>query len=138
VFDEVAEGYSEFPEALEYTLKLLQAGEITPEWGTYLFITQDNQMLIGIGGYYDVPDANGVVEIGYAIAPGYRGQGYATEAAQDLIDNAFRDARTRLVQAHTLGHDNPSTAVLQKCGMAKVGEDVDADAGVVWRCEVRR
>jgi RimJ/RimL family protein N-acetyltransferase len=137
-YDHVAEGYNEFPEALEYALKGLQAREITAEWGTHLFITQVERALIGIGGYYGAPDENGVVEIGYAIAPEYRGQGYATEAAQGLIDNAFRDERMRLVQAHTLAHENASTAVLKKCGMVKAGEDTDPDVGAVWRWEIGR
>jgi RimJ/RimL family protein N-acetyltransferase len=137
-YERVAEGYNEFPEALDYALKGLQAGEIAAEWGTHLFITQAERTLIGIGGCYGAPDEQGMVEIGYAIAPAYRGQGYATEAAQGLIDNAFRDARTRLVQAHTLAHENASTAVLKKCGMVKAGEETDPDAGAVWRWEIRR
>lgn len=137
-WERVAEGYNEFPEALEYTLKRLEAGEVAPEWGTYLFITTMERTLMGNGGYYGKPRADGVVEIGYQIAPAYRGQGYATEAAQALIDWAFQDSRTRLVQAHTLADENASSSVLKKCGMVKVGEDVDPDEGVVCRWEVRR
>jgi ribosomal-protein-alanine N-acetyltransferase len=138
VYDHIAEGYNEFPEALEYSLKQLQAGNAQAEWSAHLFIAQAKRTLIGIGGYYGAPDENGMVEIGYGIAPEYRGQGYATEAARGLIERAFADARTRLVQAHTLAHDNPSTSVLKKCGMIKAGEDIDPDEGVVWRWEVRR
>jgi ribosomal-protein-alanine N-acetyltransferase len=137
-YEQVAEGYNEFPGALEQILDLLRSGAMEPEWATCLFIQQDERTLIGIGGYYGAPDAEGVVEIGYAIAPAYRGQGYATEAAQGMIERAFADPRTRLVQAHTLPNENASTAVLKKCGMVMVGEDVDTDEGVVWRWEVRR
>lgn len=138
LYDDVAEGYIEFPGALEYALEQLKTG-VTPEgWGTYLFIAGQPRILIGIGGYKGAPDAEGVVEIGYGIALAYRRKGYATEAARALIDNAFSDAGTQAVIAHTLAETNPSTSVLQKCGMIKVAEVVDPDDGEIWRWEIRR
>jgi hypothetical protein len=38
----------------------------------------------------------------------------------------------RAVDAHTLGHANPSTRVLEKSGFLKIGEASDPDEGVVW------
>lgn len=137
-YDQVAEGYNEFPGALEQMIELLRSGEMQAEWATLLIILKSERTLIGIGGYYGAPDESGMVEIGYQIAPEYRGQGYATEAAQGMIERAFADPRTRLVQAHTLANENASTTVLKKCGMLKVGEDIDPEEGVVWRWEVSR
>jgi ribosomal-protein-alanine N-acetyltransferase len=54
-----------------------------------------------------------------------------------LIETGFaRDVE--VVIAHTLAEFNPSTTVLQRCGMTKVNELFDPDDGPIWRWEVRR
>jgi RimJ/RimL family protein N-acetyltransferase len=53
-----------------------------------------------------------------------------------LIDNAFRDTKVISVIAYTLGHANPSTKVLHKCGFQKVAEIKDTDEGLIWKWEL--
>jgi RimJ/RimL family protein N-acetyltransferase len=70
---------------------------------------------IGMDGSEDVP------EVGYWIARGYRGKGYASEALDGLLQIA-RALGIRRVQA---GHyvDNPASgAVLRKAGFRETGE----------------
>ena len=136
LYDQVAEGYLEFPAALEYTAEQLRHDPATGAWGTYLFIL--DRCLIGIGGYKGAPDAMGSIEIGYGIAVAYRNKGYATEAAQGLIDHAFTLSHVTAVAAHTLAEQNASGEVLTKCGMTRVAEIDDPDDGLIWRWEVRK
>ena len=136
LYDQVADGYIEFPEALTYMLETLKARGKPDLWGAYLFIEREERTLIGIGGYKGEPDAEGSVEIGYGIAREYRGRGYATEAAQALIAHAFADTRVALVTAHTLAEKNASGAVLTRCGMTRVAEIDDPDDGKIWRWEL--
>jgi [ribosomal protein S5]-alanine N-acetyltransferase len=75
------------------------------------------------------PSPDGVVEIGYAIAPAF--QGLASDAVAQMLQRAFADAVVRAVDAHTLGHESPSTRVLEKSGFRRIGEVSDPDAGVV-------
>lgn len=84
---EVVDGYLEFPEAIPYWVEKLRSGS-SKEWWAYMILHKKDKSLIGIGGYKGEPDSQGVVEIGYGIAPAYRGKGYATEAALALIHNA--------------------------------------------------
>lgn len=49
---------------------------------TYLFIHKPDLTLIGLGGFKGAVNAEGMVDIGYAIAPSYRRRGLAIEAAQ--------------------------------------------------------
>jgi RimJ/RimL family protein N-acetyltransferase len=138
LYNAVADGYLEFPGTLEYALEQLQSGTTQPEWATHLFITNDAPTLIGLGGYHSAPDGNGVVEFGYGIAPAYRGNGLATEAATALIDHAFEDQTVRVVIAHTLALSSPSTRVLIKVGLLPVTEIIDPEEGPIWRWEIRR
>jgi len=62
-----------------------------------------------------------VPEVGYWIARGYRGQGYATEALQGVLQMARALGVRRVEAGHYL--DNPASgAVLRKAGFAETGE----------------
>ena len=91
---------------------------------------------IGSCGFKAPPDANGMVEIAYGIAPAHQHNGYATEAAQALVQFARADARVQLIRAHTLEEKNASARVLVKCGFHSRGPVVDPDDGRVFRWEI--
>lgn len=124
--------------ALQYSLDRLSGNEEESGWWTYFPVHKQDNKLIGSGGYKGKPTADGTVEIGYEIALDYRNRGLATEMTKGLIENAFRDERVRLIVAHTLGQDNASTKVLQKCGFKKVEEINDPDDGLIWKWELKR
>jgi [ribosomal protein S5]-alanine N-acetyltransferase len=75
-----------------------------------------------------------VVEIGYEIAPEFRGRGLATAAVRAMIDKAVASSsRISSVIAHTLAAENPSTGVLRRIGFEHVGEVDHPEEGTVWR-----
>jgi RimJ/RimL family protein N-acetyltransferase len=90
---------------------------------------------IGSVSFKAPPDADGSVEIAYAVDPDHQRHGYATEAADALTTYAFATGRVRIVRAHTLPEPNASTRVLTKCGFRFVGDVVDPEDGLVWRWE---
>ncbi len=53
----------------------------------------------------------------YAISPAHQRQGYATEAAQALIDYAFKELKLRRVIATTTYDNAASMGVMRKLGM---------------------
>ena len=122
--------------ALQYALDKLSESEDEKNWWTYLPIHQLDNKLVGSGGYKGKPTKEGTVEIGYEIRPEYRNRGLATEMTRGLIENAFRDERVKSIIAHTLGQENPSTKVLQKCGFVKVEEINDPHDGIIWKWEL--
>jgi RimJ/RimL family protein N-acetyltransferase len=138
LYSSVADGYLEFSGALEQALDDLKSGANQPEWATHLFTYPEDDRLIGLGGYHSAPNTEGVVELGYGIAPAYRGRGFATEAAQALIDHAFSYDEVRIVIAHTLARASASTRVLMKVGLLPVTEMIDPQEGPIWRWEIRR
>jgi [ribosomal protein S5]-alanine N-acetyltransferase len=90
---------------------------------------------IGSCGYKDAPDADGMVEIAYGVAAEHQNRGFATEAAQALVEFAFGSGRVRVVRAHTYEAANNSARVLLKCGFLACGQVVEPDDGLVWRWE---
>ncbi|WP_318310498.1 GNAT family N-acetyltransferase [Flagellimonas crocea] len=124
--------------ALQYSLDRLTESEDEKDWWTYFPIHKQDNKLIGSGGYKGKPTADGTVELGYEIAPAYRNRGLATEMTNGLVENAFRDSSVKKVIAHTLGHENPSTRVLMKCGFEKVEEINDLEEGLIWKWELQK
>lgn len=128
----IADGWLVFPEALAPTLGSYERDRGPRLWGTIFFLTATPRTLIGWGGYVGEPDDDGIVEIGYSLAPGFRGRGFATAAARAMVARAFADPSVKAVAAHTLAEENASTSVLKKLGFAKTGEiDHPAD-GRIW------
>ena len=92
---------------------------------------------IGSCGFKGPPDTDGVVEIAYGIAPEHQNKGYATEAAEALVQFARADAQVRTIRAHTIENGNASARVLIKCGFHPRGQVVDPEDGLVFRWEIR-
>ncbi len=135
---EVADGWLAFPEGMTFINERLRENPDAGNWWMYLLIHKDNQKLIGSGGFKGKPDESGMAEIGYAIAPSYQNDGFATEAAKGLIEFAFSYSRVNVVQAHTLAEENASNSVLRKVGMQFIKELHDAEDGDIWQWKVTR
>ncbi|HZE71956.1 MAG TPA: GNAT family N-acetyltransferase [Pyrinomonadaceae bacterium] len=131
-------GFPAAQEAMRPSYEFLKANPSALGWWTYLFVFKPEFKLIGLGGFKGRPTNEGVAEIGYALAPGYRGKGLATEAAAGLIDYAFVDPLVVEMRAHTLPERNASTRVLERVGMKYVGSLQDPTDGEVWRWSLER
>ena len=77
--------------------------------------------VVGAGGFFGPPNAEGVVEIGYSIMPAFTGRGYATELVRALVEHAFQSGRVTRVVAHTTRDNIGSVRVLEKAGFGFVG-----------------
>jgi len=72
------------------------------------------RFLVGGGGFHGPPDRKGRAEIGYAVAPSFRGRGFASEGTAALLGWAFARPETRRIDAETDAGNAPSIRVLEK------------------------
>jgi RimJ/RimL family protein N-acetyltransferase len=93
--------------------------------------------VVGSAGFKGPPDADGVAEVAYGLAPAYRGRGYAREAARALSEWALGAGGARGVRAHTRPDNAASARVLAACGFVLTGEVHDPEDGLVQRWERR-
>ncbi len=120
-------------------LALLDSATSADPWILgFQMVRRDNDVIVGQCGFKGPPTSDGVVEIAYGVERESEGNGYATEAAQALVDYAFQHKDVSRVRAHTLPEANASTRVLTKCGFDHVGEVTDPDDGPVWRWDKQR
>ena len=75
-----------------------------------------------VGGVGLTKDEDGLFELGYWLGREHWGRGYATEAAQRLLDHARSELGiSRIKSSHLLGNDD-SANVLRKLGFREIGE----------------
>jgi RimJ/RimL family protein N-acetyltransferase len=128
----VPNGWPEFPEAIGFTLQHLQnASETDRPWSMQFFVDEANGQLVGSGGFAAPPQAR-TVEIGYEVAPEFRGHRFGSAAARALVERAVASGEVDHVIAHTLPGPNPSTGVLVSLDFEHVEDQEDPEAGVVW------
>lgn len=84
-------------------------------------------VVIGAGGYLGPPGSDGVVEVGYSIAPEFQARGFATELVQALVSRAFSVAGVLRVIAHTNVTNVASIKVLEGCGFTPAGAGGELD-----------
>ncbi|MCB1059556.1 MAG: GNAT family N-acetyltransferase [Calditrichaeota bacterium] len=119
----------------EWLKKVKLATEPDPWLCQFQIVRAADGVVLGSCGFSGAPDAAGMVEIAYAIAEEFRGQGYATEAAEGLVMFAKSQLTVSVVRAHTKADNPASGAVLKKAGFVFVGDFVDPEDGEVRRWE---
>jgi ribosomal-protein-alanine N-acetyltransferase len=77
--------------------------------------------VVGAGGYFGPPAADGTVEIGYSIVPEFQCRGFATELVRALVRRVISTPGVTRVIAHTSPDNIGSVKVLERCGFSVAG-----------------
>jgi RimJ/RimL family protein N-acetyltransferase len=92
-------------------------------WYTYWVIVVKNESAVaGNVGYKHPPNAEGLIEVGYGIAPPFQRRGIMTEALGAFIEWTQQQEGVAVVRAETLKDNHASIRVLRKCGFEMHGE----------------
>ena len=119
--------------SLAWSISVLEANPASVGWGFWYFTLPGDgagpAVAIGNGGFKGPPDAEGSVEIGYAILEEHQRRGYASEAVEALVQWAFAGPGVHRVVAETYGVLIGSMGVLRKLGFRRVG--AGSEEGVI-------
>jgi RimJ/RimL family protein N-acetyltransferase len=110
--------------AAQMYLKQCTGGRDPQPFGPYQIVRSLDAKIVGGAGFHG-PPKDGFVEIGYGVVPSARGQGFATEAARQLLDIA-RAANMWTLIARTESTNPASMRVLEHLGMRVTGEAGDS------------
>jgi len=91
---------------------------------------------VGRAGFHAAPDAEGMVEVGYAIDPPHRRRGYARAALEVLLDRARREPDVHRFVASVRPDNEPSLNLIAQYGFERTGEQWDDEDGLEWIFEV--
>jgi [ribosomal protein S5]-alanine N-acetyltransferase len=119
-------------DAMEFfRARLEEGGEEVEGWyGWYAVRAADLEgprALVGAGGYFGPPDAEGTVEVGYSVLPEWQRRGYASEIVEILVKHAFTFGNIERVIAHTTEANPASISVLLRCGFHTEGAGPEVD-----------
>jgi [ribosomal protein S5]-alanine N-acetyltransferase len=121
--------------------------ERTPQAEPWLvravILREPARRMIGHAGFHGQPGVNGkqdpeAVELGYTIFEPHRGHGYATEAAQALMDWAETEKGIHRFIASVAPTNDPSLAIVKKLGFVQTGEQWDEKDGLELVFELER
>jgi ribosomal-protein-alanine N-acetyltransferase len=117
----------------EHVLRLrrdqLRADPTELPWLYRAAVLRAHGVVVARGGFHAPPDADGTVEIGYRVAPAWRGQGVASELARGLLDWARTQGAARCLAS--VSPDNAaSLAIVRRLGFAHTGEQMDEVDGL--------
>jgi [ribosomal protein S5]-alanine N-acetyltransferase len=105
-----------------------------PDPWNFTLIEKDLRLAIGTAGFKGVPDASGMIEIGYGINDSYHRQGYGSETVAALVSWAFAQPEITRLTAETLTDGIGSMGVLRANGFEKAGERFDIEENLTLFC----
>ena len=122
---------------MEMRLAKIRANPALEPWLLRAVGLRETRTMVGFIGFHTLPGAEyldsyapGSVEFGYTIFPEYRKQGYASEAAQALMDWATREHEVTRFVVTISPTNEPSLRLARKFGFRKVGTVTDPEDGV--------
>jgi RimJ/RimL family protein N-acetyltransferase len=85
--------------------------------------------IVGGAGFHGPPDARGMVEMGYGVAPEHRRRGYARESVRALMEWAAARPDVRTFRASIGPWNEPSLGLIRGLGFVQVGTQWDERDG---------
>jgi RimJ/RimL family protein N-acetyltransferase len=79
-------------------------------------IDKEKRRYIGGAGLRTIEDSRAIIDIGYALAPKFQGNGYGTEAVGALVDEAFAKRGAERIFANIFVGNQLSRNVAEKLG----------------------
>jgi len=107
-------------------LRMIRTDPAVAPWLARAIYGRPAEAVVGRAGFHGPPDAEGVVEIGYAIAPEFRRRGYARAAVGELLTYAVEHG-AQTVRASVSAANVASLAVIRGNGFEHVAEQWTED-----------
>lgn len=92
-----------------------------PDYYRWAVVLKENGECIGQIAFFLVDNKNNFCELEYCIGSKFQNRGLATEAAQAVIDFAFKEVDFHKVQICHRDNNSASKAVIKKCGFKYEG-----------------
>jgi [ribosomal protein S5]-alanine N-acetyltransferase len=107
---------------------------VDADWVTGVVVADG--VAVGRAGFHAAPDADGMVEVGYAIDPDHRRRGHARAVLTSMVERARRDPVVRRVVASVSPDNDPSLNLIGQFGFERTGEQWDDEDGLEWVFEL--
>ena len=86
--------------------------------------------IIGSVGFHNLPDVNGMIEIGFGIDPTFQNKGYGKQLLHGMWNWVVKDQRVKTLRYTVSPSNLISKQIIQKLEFDLVGEQLDDVDGV--------
>lgn len=100
------------------------------DWVTGAIWDEDREVVVGKAGFHAAPDADGMVEVGYAVDPAERRRGYARAALLAMLERARSEPSVRTFRVSVSPDNLASLALIGQLPFVEVGEQWDEEDGL--------
>ena len=104
-----------------------------PEVAKYLLrvaVLKESMEIIGSAGFHNLPDENGMIEIGFGIDAAFQNKGYGKQLLHGMWNWVLKDQRVKTLRYTVSPTNLISKQIIQKLEFDLVGEQLDDVDGV--------
>jgi [ribosomal protein S5]-alanine N-acetyltransferase len=116
------------PSPLVHRIPRVKKDPTFAEIGLVLAIA-DNQ-IVGSAGFHDLPDKNGMIEIGFGIVPEKQRQGYGIELLHGMWRAISERSDVKILRYTVSPENEASMHIINKLGFKLTGEQIDEEHGL--------
>ncbi|MGC8480416.1 MAG: GNAT family N-acetyltransferase [Acidimicrobiales bacterium] len=99
-------------------------------WVAGALVEVSSGNVVGHAGFHGAPDERGMVEVGYAVAPSFRGMGFGHGALRLLLERASTEPLVEVVRASIAPANIASRRIVERAGFTLVGSQIDEEDGL--------
>lgn len=103
-----------------------------PEAAPYLLrlaVLRDERCIIGSAGFHDLPNADGMIEVGFGIEPTFRNRGFGKELLFGMWRWVIGTSGVRTLRYTVSPTNDVSQHIVRSLGFAHVGVQIDEEDG---------
>lgn len=103
-----------------------------PDAAPYLLrlaVLRDERVVIGSAGFHMLPDADGMIEIGFGVEPAFRNQGYGKEILMGMWRWVIEQPGVHTLRYTVSPTNAPSQHIIRSLGFTHVGVQEDEEDG---------
>jgi [ribosomal protein S5]-alanine N-acetyltransferase len=95
-----------------------------------LAVLKESNEIIGSAGFHDLPDENGMIEIGFGITPERRNLGFGKELLNGMWRAIISEPSVKVLRYTVSPENAPSLHIVKNLGFNLVGEQIDDEDGL--------
>jgi len=104
-----------------------------PESAKYLLrvaVLKQTMVVVGSAGFHNLPDENGMIEIGFGVDPAFQNKGYGKQILHGMWGWVVREPVVKTLRYTVAPENLVSQHIIKKLGFNLVGEQLDEEDGL--------
>ena len=120
----------EGPSPLPHRIPKVKKNPAFAQIGLILGVLKSTSEIIGSAGFHNMPDENGMIEIGFGIVPEMQRQGFGTEILLGMWNMIVKRPDVKILRYTVSPKNKPSMHIIEKLGFKLIGEQLDPEHGI--------